>query len=300
MTRRLALHIGIHKTGTTTFQRFCAWHRAELRARGIDYPLEALGDGRVDFNGLGTALLADAEEAAGCWGRVLAAASQPLTLLSGEALCRLDDEQVAAVREWTRDFEVGVIVYLRNVEDYLVSAYKQRIKRGSFAGAFGAFISEHAAAVDYDALVRRWEGAFGADAVDVRVYDRVVRDSDVVTDLLASLGAEDLAPPVEPERANVSPDDRTVALVRAINRVKQTLAGRRRRSRLFRLLRESALRRALPWRLAERLFRGRLVTEADRAALAELRARLPRERLAARLDEDDLALLFSPGARPDR
>jgi hypothetical protein len=40
---RLFLHIGTHKTGTTSLQEFCNRHRTELLARGIHYPELPLG-----------------------------------------------------------------------------------------------------------------------------------------------------------------------------------------------------------------------------------------------------------------
>ena len=35
---RLLLHIGTHKTGTTSIQKFCAGNRARLRGQGLWYP----------------------------------------------------------------------------------------------------------------------------------------------------------------------------------------------------------------------------------------------------------------------
>ena len=42
MTREIVFHIGLEKTGTTAFQRFCAAHRGALaRPRGGLPPLRA-------------------------------------------------------------------------------------------------------------------------------------------------------------------------------------------------------------------------------------------------------------------
>jgi len=42
--RKIFIHAGLHKTGTTSFQNFCRYRRADLRARGLHYA-------RLDFPG---------------------------------------------------------------------------------------------------------------------------------------------------------------------------------------------------------------------------------------------------------
>ena len=39
---RLVLHIGLEKTGTTSFQAFCAEHRPALAQSGVLYPVNPL------------------------------------------------------------------------------------------------------------------------------------------------------------------------------------------------------------------------------------------------------------------
>ena len=124
--RRLVLHIGTHKTGTTSIQKALARNRDVLAARGVLYPLDVLGSSRHDFNELATELRRDGEAGADLWRRTLAACRDGTAILSGEAMRRLGDDDVERIGQWTKDFDVRVLIYLRNVFDYLASAYKQR------------------------------------------------------------------------------------------------------------------------------------------------------------------------------
>lgn len=202
MIRRLILHIGRHKTGTSAVQRYLADHRAAYAAEGIVVP-DLGGDERPDAEpadraahhrialDCGTGPVAEARrraEAADGWRARLAAAAEGghTLVLSSEAFQNCGD--FAALRALCRDHYVEVVCYLREYLDYALSAYAQEVKKvGLYAGFFEF---ERGFDPQLGRFVARWEEF--ANRCHWRLYDRtLLAEGDVVQDFLATAGLPD-------------------------------------------------------------------------------------------------------------
>jgi hypothetical protein len=205
---RYILHIGRHKSGTSSLQHFLDLNQVGLRERGFLYAkagrgkhiahhalAHAFARPRAQAGGLRTppASLEDfhhdlAQETKGWTGTVV---------LSSEAF------QNVAPAPLTHLFppeRTQVVVYLREQADYLVSAYQQRVQATQFSGTLLDHMEEFGAA-DYARFLKRWTEAFGKSRLIVARYDRAqLKDGDIIHDFCHRTGVPLLASPPKEDR----------------------------------------------------------------------------------------------------
>lgn len=207
---RLILHIGTHKTGTTSIQKFCARHRAPLRAQGLWYPdYDLIGkEGHYAHHHLANALAGLPtsrglrEDAFAFLSRARSQARQGETvLISAESFWRHVVPPVALIENeydadgggetyWSRrrafvdlvrraagDAEITVV--LRRQDDCAVSMFKERVKGTSYADTFDRFLRAFAHRFAYFDQVSVWKEFF--DHVRVLVYEDLNREGDLVS-----------------------------------------------------------------------------------------------------------------------
>ncbi|HEX3431365.1 MAG TPA: hypothetical protein VHT03_10800 [Rhizomicrobium sp.] len=231
------LHIGTEKTGSTSIQTFLGHNRAALRARGWLYSEAAgnrnhyslvaysLDDERHDrirqILGVGHQLSLDAfrRELIRALETEIAASGAATLVLSCELLAtrlRRPDEIARLKALCDRVAEnTGVIVYLRNQSDFLVSRYTNVIWEGG-TGEF-AFRARTAIA-DYALLLDRWSRVFGKHNLLVRRFEPAnFPAGDVIGDFSGALGL-DMTGLYVPPRANPSLDAESLAFLRGLNR----------------------------------------------------------------------------------
>jgi hypothetical protein len=248
--KRVFLHIGTHKTGTTAIQKFCANAEDRLRRDGILYPKS--GRPKVEHGAqYGHHLLAWAIRGKkgidhiDDWNKVLKeidAAEQQTVVLSSEDFETCTEEEIAQIDAILEGFDVHVILYLRNPLDFLVSSYKQFVKGGKTAAPFDTFVERGnwKRRCDYSSLIQKWAGSFGADNVHVRLYDKYNKACSVersfleLFDLDADYYEGYMTPPI-----NVSPSNKQIALVRRVNSIEKVLTN----SSILRRIRGSVLRK---------------------------------------------------------
>ncbi len=221
---RIILHVGTHKTATTTFQDSLARNRELLAAHGVVFPAVGRSAGQhalvthwIDL----PECFRDAKPARDNW-RALAEQYGPsdLTLLiSSEEFSRSLPKSVD-MRE-LRGFIDGfgqktVICTLRNQLSYIQSIYLERTKssRGpGFEEFLNRALSQGLATgllLDYGALYDHLLGGFSEDEIVFVSYEAAAQDPDgLLGHLFKRLGlqvaAADLAP-LPGGNSNVSPD----------------------------------------------------------------------------------------------
>ena len=239
----MILHAGTHKTGTTSIQRTLASNREWLRDHGIRYPdtrpfLGGSRDGhfRVAHALTGTdpaALQAVRDLAA----HLAAEASDEETVvLSAEPVYRhvagtrdtwsvpdywpRRERYLATVAEVFADFDVTVLLHLRDHASLAESLYLEAVAAGTCRSSFERFLVDRQPFFDYSAQVRAFEGVF--DDVVVERYR-----GDAVGAVLTRLGLPE-PPTGSATIARRSPDPRLALWLRT-----GTAADRRRRRRFL-------------------------------------------------------------------
>ncbi|MAT93918.1 MAG: hypothetical protein CME59_15100 [Halioglobus sp.] len=191
--RALILHMGRHKTGTSTLQRYLLQQRAHLRDHGVEASaVGAKKDGRANN------LLARAcndEMAAGHAQRreeyradlaaeFAALAPGQRLLVTSEGFQNANPAHVA--RLFPRPLQL--VVYLREQFSYLLSSYCQIVHNQAVSLDVADYAARHFDA-DYTAFLDAWAAALPDASWTVRVYDRErLLGGDICRDFMHAIG----------------------------------------------------------------------------------------------------------------
>lgn len=218
------LHIGRHKSGTSSLQAYLATHPERLAAEGIVYP-------RAGRQGIAHHALAgvlqqrsmreDPQRAQDTLqqfrldlGRELAGSTAQRVLLSSEAFQNARASDVAQAFDPS---DSSVVVYLREQADYVVSSYQQVVHARQHAGPLAAYAE--APPVDYDQFLAGWRAAWPARSLQVGVYARqALLRGNMIDDFFARLGIE--------VDASDEPQDRNPSIGGALLELKRLLNAR--------------------------------------------------------------------------
>lgn len=227
MTRRprLLLHIGTHKTGTTSIQQALHQQRDALRAHGVLLadtarpPWPELPKHTSVFHAAwtGDAAVREAEREA-LWQEFSASGAHTL-LLSEEGLSEPDPRPAAFFEPWRERFDIQVVCLLRRHDRFVESLYNQFTREAVRREARSPLTFARSAAVrarlDYSAMLRRWQEGLGAGLV-VRDFDALQRGGGLLRGFAEAAG---LPPEVPlPERhSNGSPDMRLSLVLRRLH-----------------------------------------------------------------------------------
>ena len=212
--KRLHLHIGTHKTGSTSFQYFMRDHARVLSNAGFSFyegmkeienhlelHVAAMRPERMSFS-KEKYEIADIEsfrhEVANNVSRHYAAhpQSEPIFSAEGLALLRYPDElrTLGQLIEAER-FDVRVLLVLRNRQAYLDSMRRQILKvpgrLPSQEPDSHRYVEDDSWLVDYDHIRKLWADEFGPDNLTVIDYDaaRAANDGNIIPPMLDAIGA---------------------------------------------------------------------------------------------------------------
>lgn len=186
--RSLILHIGRHKTGTSSIQKKFVENQKAVLDAGVFYPLLGLrGYGhhiiaeklsRQNIRKKGEEVYHDQELMSFLY--CLNEKKSFDLVVSSEAFQNCDPK---VIKRYFKDFDVKVVVYIRNKIDYLCSAYSQKIHATSYNGSLKDFYFD-IFRVDYISFIDSWLECF--DDVNVRVFDKdFLVNGNVVDDFIS-------------------------------------------------------------------------------------------------------------------
>ncbi len=191
---KLWIHIGSHKTGTTSIQKTFAGSRAKLREAGLTYPWNRLAfpdDPGTKGRGSAQHYLADEAKAhtlkqnldaihAGLDGEEWIVSSELLSAIHKPAARHLLDAFSV------RFGEIRVVIYVREPGSLVVSATATLIVMGQTT--YEAACAEPRI-FGYRRAIAPWLDLLGKDRLCVRVFDKSrLRNGSVVDDLLDLMG----------------------------------------------------------------------------------------------------------------
>ncbi|MGZ9096695.1 MAG: hypothetical protein ACXW30_00165 [Micavibrio sp.] len=223
--KKVILHIGQSKTGTTSLQAFLSENRKGLEQQGVLYPdcfLNNVPLQMQNHNSLGDALYGSnrypylsAEQyfsqfyeqcgKSGCDTLLLSGESffggapQIWDLKDNENYFDLYKEKLKRLRSNLRDFSCDVVLYVRRQEDWLESAIAQIVR---YQGLLNNIRYENddqilnvlAPRMQYAMLTDFWEEIVKPEKMSVIPYDReTLKKGDIIFDFLFRVGLVDLA-----------------------------------------------------------------------------------------------------------
>lgn len=237
--RTATLHIGPHKTGTTSIQDFLHRNAGRLLSYGVYVPK---APGAPNHHGLAVFAM-DSERSSGLidllqlqdgavraryrddFANTLSEELQQLNpnvanvVLSNEHCSSLQrTEEIERLRSLLSPHfdRFRIVFYLRSHDQIFTSSYTQRVK-GGLSEASGS-ISDALRSNNYLALAERWAGVFGRDALRLRMFDRArFVNGDLIDDFCAAAEIP-LDPEYErPERRNEGLSHNAVLFLRSVN-----------------------------------------------------------------------------------
>lgn len=185
------IHIGSHKTGSTSIQRYCHRHIEEDSGGLYHYPPNDITRHKGQHTQVSVLLQqGDRETLAAELDRIRTVALErgcPRILLSTESFSELRPPEIAQLRDLLPSFdEVQVIGYFRESRGYVLARIKG-ILRGKGYGAVRRFLATVEKNYRPATNIAGWEAAFGEENVHVFGYADI---GDTLSHLLDFLGVE--------------------------------------------------------------------------------------------------------------
>ena len=209
--KKLILHIGYNKTGTTAIQNSFYYNRKSLEKNGLFYPKKCRGKRKSPaHHALAESLLFHigkplprfvktkiyrkykAEHYWNVLKKELTESNCSSAFISSEAFSRLrgHPEQMKFIREQLKNWDIKVLVYLRNQPEFLASAYNQAVKRGHETRTVDELMQSGWMKIDYFIELEQWASVFGPENIIVRIFDKKKMPGGVVADILKVLQRE--------------------------------------------------------------------------------------------------------------
>ncbi len=182
MARRVFMHVGVAKTGTTYLQRILHANRDLLRAHGLLYPGKRSGDqfvASVDLRGLETEKY-DHLNTDGMWDRIAKEvnAYDGDAIISHETLARCSSAEVRRVQESFSGSELRVVLTVRDLGRQVPAVWQETVKNRATT-SYAEYLNEVFTdpdsgdykffwrAQDVSKVVRRWGRTLGMSNVTV-------------------------------------------------------------------------------------------------------------------------------------
>lgn len=251
--KKLFLHIGTHKTGSTAIQHTLFRNRAALRRQDFYYPCE----GRYYFgreksqsflahallgrrpNYLDQRALIDRDSCVAEFKRDVSASNCRNIVVSSEHF-----SYAKKAEDWRNVHDtmasladnITVIVYLRRQDTMLESTWSQLVKTGLLVASFDDFRKEYVSP-NHFTFLQALSDVFGRSSIVVRPYELAqLHERDVVADFFSQIGVELLGENGQPTVLNRTPSLRQLEAMRLINRQIGSVEQRKLVSRYLMLL----------------------------------------------------------------
>jgi len=188
--KKLILHIGRNKSGTTAIQRFLKGNSDYLSEKGFYYPTtgirrfahhliaEPMNPRRIRSDALRSPnsmpLLHELH-------KEIASATEKQIILSSEAF---QSCHPGFIKEAFSPYQTRIVVYIRNQLDYVTSSYAQKVHANNYTGSLDDFF-ENDYKVDYLSFLNSWDNAFEHQLTVRRYSPEALEQNDVVSDFVA-------------------------------------------------------------------------------------------------------------------
>lgn len=207
VSRTICIHIGTHKTGTTSIQAFLATNRDRLRLEGIYVPQAGMTDPLSGHHNLAWQLRRDLryDPARGTLDDLLAelgAVAERRAVISSEDFeyCVQYPEQLSGLERMLRaaGWEPWYLVLFRDQRSYAASLHAELLRHGLTA-SFPRFVAEIVGRAkfvmkgdwcfyfDYAAFLERWRLATSG-TIRVRSFVSAAADGLLIEDFVDAIG----------------------------------------------------------------------------------------------------------------
>lgn len=246
MEKQFYIHIGTHKTGTTSLQKMLVWNRSYLKSIGLLYPKKCTWRGA--HHNLSWQLKADARVNVSKYGSISELIAeiddnfQSICLLSSEDMSIFKLKHKKELKTYFKKYNPKIIVYIRNQYDYIASCWSTHIKHEAVGMKFNQYykfyMKERMDRLNYLQFLDEWADVFGKANLIVKIYNKNLGEhlhEDFIRLFKLPINLNKLK---LPERSNTSLAFEKLNIIRAINNSNLRLTYDKRTKFIETLLRE--------------------------------------------------------------
>lgn len=227
--KKLFIHIGAHKTGTTAIQKFLSMNRELLKEQGCLYP------GSADSHYRLTRELRD--HTSGDPDSEAREVADELKqnyhkyhtfILSSEGFWEIvPKRKIEEVRDYIQNtglnFDIRILFFYRDQDSWLESAYQQQVKQVNIRSVktFREFINRKTffVTIDYFNLLTNWSDVFGPDSIVAMNYKDFKENNDLFDEFCDLVGLENRQgmkkPPLSSSNVGLRPE--SIEFLRYLN-----------------------------------------------------------------------------------
>jgi len=225
--KRLIVHIGIGKTGTSSIQKMLVDSREILEKNLYFYPSIALAKDAHHYlaNYHSSALDNKIRRHLNEIIRQYHKNNFRVLLLSSEQFCYCKDSYVKEFSSYFHDWDVKIIFYIRKQGALIRSAFLQKLYEGSdYSHDISTFFRNNKIAFNYLERVRPWDNYFGTESIIARVFDG---KKDICQDFMEAIGLHKIATKKSSYDVNRSILPEFVKLISLIDKLEPSVNNRR-------------------------------------------------------------------------
>lgn len=209
MNRRLTIHAGANKTGSSAIQAFLKRNKDVLLQSGVLVPdMDLRLDSRVEGHHVwyfdqrkGRAAEDCRTELATLVGQLFTWPDARQVIISAENLGNNDNDYANWFGEAINHFDCELVIYLRRQDDFLLSSWQQWHAK-SWPDFWSWLVASIGPVGNWRQTIERWEKVIGRERIRVRLFEPArLLQRDVVEDFCQFLAARD--PTLVNDRSNV-------------------------------------------------------------------------------------------------
>ncbi len=248
--KKLFIHAGSYKTGTTYFQHMLYHNQARLSENGIYYPTLGLGihtpHNKHAHRILGIDLISGKKNG---FPQIISHLNQSedlsQALISYEGFSHpLAIEKLQEVAPCFDSVDLHALLVFRPHIDYAISFYREVCQNVGYTASFDAFMNPDTVTaqtlnrtLDYRAVTKAWRKLTGKANLHVSPYNRIKEDLvDQIMEPLAYRGGFEAPPKTQPNPTLTAP---FAALLRRLNTQKTSISMRHKIAKELALLHDS-------------------------------------------------------------
>ena len=221
--KKIFLHIGLHKTGSSSLQAFLYKNADKLRDYGYLYPKMGIPFKGEAHHNLAWLLKNETHRADfnfGTWSefhKEIETTNLDNIIISSEDF-EPGKRIIDSLKLELKFYEVKIIAYIRRQDLRLESQYIQHIKQGLDCENIFSFCKKQRRNSDYYKLLKLWEQAFGLNNLIVRPLEKA-QISNICQDFLKILGVNNFKYFDKTKNKNTRPGSKTLEALKFVSKV---------------------------------------------------------------------------------
>ncbi|MEZ8083417.1 hypothetical protein [Enterovibrio norvegicus] len=227
--KKIVLHIGTHKTGSTSLQSFLYENSNALLEQSVDYVIsECVWKAHQPLGWFlqGNTAALKSLYPSYKYGVInnlekkIKESNAKTIVLSSENIFLCDDvDKIIRLRDRFSDCKFEIVVYLREQFGFNKSWYYELVRADyyRYSGGFSQFLSENNYPTKYFSALEKWSKVFGCDSINVIDFDVVKKNGNLLPHFVENFLDVDASKLIHPENKNESLPEIGVALMSLFN-----------------------------------------------------------------------------------